>query len=275
MSGKFFGKAVSAGFGALLALSSTAQAGEIDWAPSFEAALERARAEDKFVMVDFYTNWCHWCRVLDQKTYSVPEVQALAERVVSVKVDADKRKEIAAAYGVTGFPTIAFLNPDGEVRKSLRGFQPPEKFIPLMKQIIDTRSQQYSLSDRAEQDPAARIQYAEVLALGGDHAKAAEQLDLVLPTLDEDARRDLELDRLIYLVLAGGELESVRSSLDAWIDQNKDHERRWEAAYYLADLKARSGRAKEARKLYESIRKQAPGRWFAIDAERKLQELES
>src|SRR5690606_42131746 len=113
MSGKFFGKAVSAGFGALLALSSTAQAGEIDWAPSFEAALERARAEDKFVMVDFYTNWCHWCRVLDQKTYSVPEVQALAERVASVKVDADKRQESAAAYGATVFPPIAARTPVG------------------------------------------------------------------------------------------------------------------------------------------------------------------
>lgn len=276
MSGRFLGKAVLAGLGALVALTpAAANADEIDWAPSFEAAMERARAEDKFVMVDFYTTWCHWCRVLDQKTYSVPEVQALSERVVSVKVDADKRKEIAAAYGVTGFPTIAFLNPDGEVRKSLRGFQPPDKFIPLMTQIIDTRSQQYSLSDRAEQDPAARIEYAQVLALGGDHAKAVEQIDLVLPSLDEADRKELQLDRLIYLVLAGGELEPVRSSLDEWMDDNEDHERRWEAAYYLARIDAQAGRAKEARKLFESVMKKAPGRWFAMDAERRLQELAS
>lgn len=272
---RFIGRSAWAGLGVLVMLAPTVKA-EIEWAPSFEAAMERAQAERKFVMVDFYTTWCHWCRVLDQKTYSVPEVQALSERVVSVKVDADKRKEIAAAYGVSGFPTIAFLNPDGEVRKSLRGFQPPDKFIPLMTQIIDTRSQQYSLSDRAEQDPDARIEYAEVLALGGDHAKAAEQLDLVLPAVEPEMRADLELDRLIYLVLANGnDLGPVRSALDEWVDGNESHERRWEAAYYLARLEAQLGKAKSARTLYEQVMKEAPGRWFALDAERRLENLAS
>lgn len=276
MSRRFIGKGAWAAIGALIVLAPAAGAGEIDWAPSFEAAMERARSERKFVMVDFYTTWCHWCRVLDQKTYSTPEVQALSERIVSVKVDADKRKEIAATYQVSGYPTILFLNPDGEVRKSLRGFQPPEKFIPLMTQVVDTRSQQYHLSDRVEQEPAARVEYAEVLALGGDHAKAAEQLELLLPTLEGDARVEIELDRLVYLVLADGEdLEAVRSALNQWVDENGEHARRWEAAYYVARLDAESGRAKDARKTYEQVMKKAAGKWFAMDAERRLQEIAS
>ena len=167
---------------AMITAPPTSRAAEIDWAPDFELAMERARNEDKFVMVDFYTSWCHWCRVLDQKTYSDARVQALSPRMVSVKVNAEKRKDLAAKYKVRGYPTILFLNPDETVRKSLRGFQPPEKFTPLLEQVLDTRGQQLHLSNQANSDQGARRKYAEVLALGGDHAAAASQIELLLRT---------------------------------------------------------------------------------------------
>jgi hypothetical protein len=191
-------------------------------------------------------------------------------------VDAGKEKEIAARYRVSAYPTIAFLNPDGTVRKSVRGFHPPESFIPLMKQVLDTRSQQFHLSDRAAQDQAARAEYAQILALGGQHQEAAAQLELLLRTTEGEARANLELDRLVYLVLADGEgLESVRSALDDWLNDHEKHDRRWEAAYYLARAEDRTGRAKHARTLFEEVATKAVGRWFATDAARRLEAFSS
>ena len=46
------------------------RAEEVSWSASFATAMEQARAEQKYVMVDFFTTWCHWCKVLDEKTYT-------------------------------------------------------------------------------------------------------------------------------------------------------------------------------------------------------------
>jgi thioredoxin-like negative regulator of GroEL len=260
---------------AMIGLPGAAMAEAIDWAPTFELAMERARAEDKYVMVDFYTTWCHWCRVLDQKTYTDPKVQALSARMISVKVNADERKDLAKAYKVSGFPTILFLNPEETVRKSVRGFQPPDKFIPMLEQVLDTRSQRLFLAQRAESDPGGRLEYAEVLALGGDHRAAAEQLDLFLRSYEGDDRAGVELDRWIYLMHAAEDLPAVRAGIERWTQANPGHDRTAEATYYLARTTDATGDAERARKLYEIVSAGKAGSWFAADAASRLEHRSS
>jgi len=61
-------------------------------------------AENKAVLVDFYTEWCGPCKLLN------PVVDAIAEQYAArldvVKVDADRFQEISARYGVRGIPTL-------------------------------------------------------------------------------------------------------------------------------------------------------------------------
>jgi len=58
----------------------------IEWAPTFERALEQARSERRFVMVDPFTSWCGWCRRLVTHTYPNSEVADRVSRVVAVRV---------------------------------------------------------------------------------------------------------------------------------------------------------------------------------------------
>src|SRR5439155_25892519 len=71
----------------------------VHWHPWGEAAFQRARAEDKPVLLDIGAVWCHWCHVMDGESYEDPEVAGLLNReFVCVKVDRDERPDVDARY---------------------------------------------------------------------------------------------------------------------------------------------------------------------------------
>ncbi len=109
-----------------------AESKDIAWEPTFEAALTKAKAENKLVMVDFHAEWCGACRTLDEKTFTDAKVVAASRRFINVKVDVDKQNDIAARYGVSSLPTIAWLKSDGQPVGGIVGAYPPKEFITAM-----------------------------------------------------------------------------------------------------------------------------------------------
>lgn len=127
---------------------------EIAWAKTFAAAVKEAKKADKPIMVDFYTDWCGWCKKLDADTYPDPKVVGTAEKFVSVKLDAEDKAEGQKTYEryksqIEGFPTILFLNADaidldkdkaarGEVVGKIVGYMTAEPFAAEMKKHAET-----------------------------------------------------------------------------------------------------------------------------------------
>jgi uncharacterized protein YyaL (SSP411 family) len=96
----------------------------VDWHPWGPEPFERARREDKPVLLDIGAVWCHWCHVMDRESYESPAVAELLQRDwVCVKVDRDERPDVDTRYqqavqaitGQGGWPLTAFLTPDGDV----------------------------------------------------------------------------------------------------------------------------------------------------------------
>ncbi|MBK8230372.1 MAG: DUF255 domain-containing protein [Candidatus Eisenbacteria bacterium] len=250
--------------------AAPAPASEIDWAENFGWALEEARAEDKVVMVDFFTHWCHWCKVLDKKTYVDPTVCRTAERMVSVKVNAESEVAVASKYGVRAYPTIAFLNPDGSLRRLIQGYMPPDQFQTLLEEVLNVDAEVEDLIrrvDRKPQDEVSRAALAELLSLAGRHGAAEAQLDtlLLLPAVEPEARVGYQLDRCLAIARQG-RLDEAREAIESWLDTAEASPRRPEAEFYLARMEAGVGRSKQAKKLFERITKVRPGTWFAFEA---------
>ena len=95
----------------------------IDWYEWGEAAFERAKAEDKPILLDIGAVWCHWCHVIDRESYEDPDVaKIINEHFVPVKVDRDERPDVDSRYqsaisAITrqgGWPLTGFLRPDGK-----------------------------------------------------------------------------------------------------------------------------------------------------------------
>jgi uncharacterized protein YyaL (SSP411 family) len=88
----------------------------VRWEPWGEAAFARARSEGKRVLLSISASWCHWCHVMDEESFTHPEViRQLNERFVPVRVDSDQRPDINSRYNMGGWPTVAVLDLDGQV----------------------------------------------------------------------------------------------------------------------------------------------------------------
>ena len=113
---------------------SSDHSSEIHWMDWSDAAFERAEREDKLILLSMGASWCHWCHVMDRTTFSNPEVVAmLNERFVPVRVDGDKRPDIQDRYLLGGWPTTAFLLPDGRVLTGTT-FIPPEAMLQKLRE---------------------------------------------------------------------------------------------------------------------------------------------
>ena len=85
------------------------------WQPWSDTVFEQARREDRFVILYLEAVWCHWCHVMDEKTYSDPGVNAtIAQRYIPVRVDQDSRPDLARRYENYGWPATIVFNADGE-----------------------------------------------------------------------------------------------------------------------------------------------------------------
>ena len=115
---------------------SGGSAAALPWEHDLPSALARAGSEKKIVMVDFYTDWCGWCRRFDQKTLSDFNVQRALERFVSVRLNAEKDgREAAERFRVDGYPTILFLDARGDEVGRIPGYMEPGPFLAELEDI--------------------------------------------------------------------------------------------------------------------------------------------
>ena len=84
---------------------------------TYAEALAKARSEERLMFLDFYTDWCYWCKVLDRKVYTDTAVAHLLNtKFVSLKIDAEKGEGPALddRLNVSGYPTVILLDPKNE-----------------------------------------------------------------------------------------------------------------------------------------------------------------
>ncbi len=89
---------------------------QVLWLPWNNESLKKAEQEDKPILLDISAVWCHWCHVMDEKTYSNKVVARLInEKFVPIRVDRDQRPDIDKRYNMGGWPSTVFLTSKGEI----------------------------------------------------------------------------------------------------------------------------------------------------------------
>ncbi len=111
---------------------------EIVWESDMPAALERARNEGKPVLVNFYADWCVWCKRLESTTLRDAKVASvLQNRVVPLSLDVESDgKELSDEYRVDGLPTIIVLDAGGKEIGRIPGYMPPDSFLERVEGFL-------------------------------------------------------------------------------------------------------------------------------------------
>jgi len=97
---------------------------------TYDKAVEKAKADKKVVMIDFYADWCGPCKLMEQKTFSEDKVQKfLTDKTVAIRVDVDDNKKLAAQYKIDAIPCMVFVDGDGKEVGRILGFRDADKFL--------------------------------------------------------------------------------------------------------------------------------------------------
>ena len=120
----------------------------VDWYPWCDEALERARREDKPILLSIGYSACHWCHVMERESFENPAIAALMNAsFVSVKVDREERPDLDTIYmnavqmltGSGGWPLTVFLTPAGEPFYGGTYFPPEDRYgRPGFPRVLET-----------------------------------------------------------------------------------------------------------------------------------------
>jgi len=137
--------------------------GEVHWI-TFEQALEKSKTKKKKILVDLYTDWCGWCKVMDKKTYGIKVIaDYINEHYYPVKFDAEQMKDIdfkgkvfkhvggagrngyhelayAMLNGQMSYPSTVFMDEEfNMIQAALPGMIKPEVMEPILKYLNENK----------------------------------------------------------------------------------------------------------------------------------------
>lgn len=107
-----------------------------DW----ESIKEKAKNGRKLIFVDAYTDWCGWCKVMDEKTFSNEAIGNMMDQYfINVKLEMEKDElgiKLATKYAISAFPTYLIFNENGALIYQTVGYQDAAAFMSTLSTII-------------------------------------------------------------------------------------------------------------------------------------------
>jgi hypothetical protein len=157
----------------------------VDWYPWGPEALERARREDKPILLSIGYAACHWCHVMERESF---EDEAIAKQMnelyINVKVDREERPDLDHVYQLVvqlmgrggGWPLTVFLTPDQRPFFAGTYFPPRERYgMPSFSRVLDAVAEAYRDKRGEVESQAAEI----TQAIGRVHGSQVSASDAI------------------------------------------------------------------------------------------------
>ncbi|HEY7818802.1 MAG TPA: DUF255 domain-containing protein [Vicinamibacteria bacterium] len=170
----------------------------VNWYPWGEEALEKARRDDKPILLSIGYSACHWCHVMEKESFENDDIASLMnESFVSIKVDREERPDIDEIYmsavqmmtGSGGWPLTVFLTPELEPFYGGTYFPPEDRwgrpgFATVLREIARIYREERPRVRETSKAMAERIQSL---------AAIPESREILTRTLVGKAARELAM----------------------------------------------------------------------------------
>lgn len=147
---------------------------------TFAEAQAKAKKENKMIFMDCYTTWCGPCKMLSKNVFPTKEVgDVFNDKFINLKMDCEKGEgpEIAKKYNVAAYPTMVFLDADGNVLHKIVGGTDPKGLLTQAAiaqdptKQISTLAKRYAAGERSQEFLAT---YMQALSTAYEQEKLAE-----------------------------------------------------------------------------------------------------
>jgi len=233
---------------------------------SLESALVEAKRTRRPAMLVVSAVWCGPCKRLEQNVFPRSDFLDVARRFVLVKLDGDKDDgaRVRQSHGIQGYPTIVFFAADGREIDRWMGYREPDQFVASMKQIADNPDPASYAAQRARANPQAalgELQRACRAAARGEveGRELLERLVKMGADLHPDVAARAAWALAAWVLLPRREDAEAERLLRDLVAKYPGTRAARDAAYPLAELLARNGRAKEGVALLEAWTRKASG----------------
>jgi len=239
----------------------------IQWHTDPESAFAEAADGKQAVLTFLYTDWCGYCRQMDQSTFQDPAVIGqLGSEYAWLRLNAETDPagaEMRQRFGVSGFPTVLILDEGGDEIDRLQGFVPAPQFVQVVEESLSSPNSVGSLRKQAAESPDdAEIQYRLAIKYmeGRMYEKAGGQFSKVIE-IDPENRSGTTDSSLYYLAeihFATQDLSGTLETLNALQEKFPESEYSKEASLMKAEVLLYRGEMDEAKKLLASFIKANP-----------------
>ncbi len=158
---------------------------------SFAEGLEKARADNKMVFIDCFTEWCGPCKMLSANVFTQAEVGELFNsRFVNLKIDMEKGEglELAERFDITAYPTLLMLDAEGNVQHRVVGYTEPAALVEHGRTALEGTNTLAALAltwEEGGREPDKVLNYIVALIAGNEDDKAIDIAAQLFAMLDE------------------------------------------------------------------------------------------
>src|SRR5690554_4486923 len=201
-------------------LAVTMVFGQIDFREgSWEELLQMAQAENKPVFVDAYAVWCGPCKRMASEVFTQPSVgDFFNESFINAKIDMEKGEgpTIGSKYGVTAYPTLLFISPEGELMHKAIGYQTADRLINNGNIALNKTNKSKEFTQKyegGERDPEFVLEYMKQLN------KAEKPTEKIALEYFQESR---DINPEMKAMIAFEALKNMDSQLLKYVMEGKD-----------------------------------------------------
>jgi len=146
-----------------LPLTAVKMADGVRWY-GYEEGVRKARESNRPILLHFYTDWCKWCKRMDEETFANLRIQDFLNRsFITIRINTESKERIrvegrkvrtadlARRFGVRSFPTTVFLESDGSPIGPLPGYVDPDLFHKVLAYVHEKAYKKMSFDEFTRQ----------------------------------------------------------------------------------------------------------------------------